>query len=195
MIDVQNNLTNTDQYVDSFHVLGDSCYKAERGTYSEAYTEHLYEALLGEVIAVDECDFEDGYRYEMGQDVSDMPRTTARPVREDHPVKTPVNTVRTETVREFNRKRIPWLIAYGVVIFVAILVLALMLPGTAWETRVNRDILTTEPAMAESAEVINTICLPDGTKQVVTLEPYAEQETETNWFDKMCDWISGVIGG
>ena len=200
MIDEQTNL-NTIQAVDSFHVMGDSCYKAERKMDSEQYVRHLYSALLNECVAIDECEFEDDNRYNTEaytpEYVPVMPVQPTAVAAVNQPV--PCNTVKTETVRVFNRKRVPWLVAYIVVTLVAILVLALTLPGTGWESKAgitSQDIISPKPAVAESTStLLHTICLPDGTTQVVTLEPYTEPTVETNWFDEVCDWISGVIGG
>ena len=201
MIDEQTNRT-TIQAVDSFHVMGDSCYNAERKLDSEQYAMHLYSALLGECAAKDECDFEDENRYADGVYAPDYvaaPRQQGAPTVAAAVQPTPCNTVKTQTVRVFNRKRVPWLVVYIAITLAAILVLAFTLPGTGWESKAgitSSDIISPQPAMAENTSTLmHTICLPDGTKQVVTLEPYQQPEVETNWFDEVCDWISGVIGG
>lgn len=187
-----------DHCVNSFHVIGDSCYDVERKASSEQYAMHLYSALLGECVAEDEFDFEDGCYFAEQEAKQRVREPIVKPVETTSPVKEEVSTVRTQTVRVFNRKRLPWLVAYGVVIVAAILVLAFMLPGTAWEKNVTvtPDVVHPQAAVANDREgLLDTICLPDGTTEVVTLQPYAEKQVQTNWFDEVCDWISNVIGG
>ena len=81
------------------------------------------------------------------------------------------------------------------------LALVFTLPGTAWEAKTITSGKTSMMPVAEAADVpvqgasINTIYTLDGQTVTVELEPYAEEQPATNWFDSFCDWLNNAVGG
>jgi|GEM_PF-4900567 len=108
-----------------------------------------------------------------------------------------------ETHRSLKRSRIPILVAYVALVLVVVVAIIATVPGTAWESNtegmtkisVQRVENVTSAESYANAVTINTIVTEQGPVEV-ELEPYQKTENnDTNWFDKMCDWLSGVFGG
>lgn len=179
----------------------DACYSAERATCSPEYRDYLERVLCGECAAMPEEDYEDMCRFSRRAEVVEgeearMAEVPVAPAADEKPQVAP-----KETVRVFNQKRAIWLAVYILLAIGVVLALLFTMPGTAWERKSitidNSDIMPT--AMAEQSvdmrAISNTICTPDGQYVTVELAPYEEKQPETNWFDRLCDWLNNAIGG
>ena len=100
------------------------------------------------------------------------------------------------------RSRIPILIAYIALVLVVVIAVVVAVPGTSWESdgvsmaiSQGRIPAPEKQAYAATTTSINTIVTEEGPVQV-ELAPYETAENpDTNWFDKICDWVSELFGG
>jgi len=168
-------------------------YAAEARTLPEGYREHLEDALMGRCQAMTESEYEDTVRYSAEPQVEvQAPVTASAPLAQA--------TETTEVVRVFNRRYLPAVIAFGVTVLAVVLTLLFTVPGTAWEKesiiiKSGAPVVYGTQVAAAQTQSVNTIYV-DGESKEVTLEPYAESKAEhSNWFDKLCDWLNGVVGG
>ena len=168
-------------------------YAAEARTLPEGYRDHLEDVLYGRCQAMSESEFEDKIRY------SSTPVEEIAPTIQPAIPATSVAAAQEATVKVFNRRYLPAVIAFGLTVLAVVLTLLFTVPGTAWEKesiiiKSGSLTYTTQVAQAQTAPV-NTIYV-DGESKEVELQPYAKPTDEhTNWFDKLCDWLSGVVGG
>ena len=181
--------------------MGDSVYSAESSACSDNYRVYLDGLLHDQGVAVSETDFEDAMRYQSLEQ-------TETPVAAEHPAefvepKAPAAPQKeeTETVRVFNQKRAVWLIVYILLAIGVVLALLFTMPGTAWERKTITVSTAKMYPVAEAAETvqpeasINAIYTLSGEKVMVELSPYAEEKPQTNWFDRLCDWLNNAVGG
>ncbi len=166
---------------------------------SIAYRKHLFDCLENdEGMVISEVDFEDSERYADKNKRDQAVRrlsTNSSGIRESA-------KPRERTVKTFDRRKTAILVMYAVMVIAIVTTLILTVPGTAWE----QESVTFPPVSGEVAiaagnslsiqeQGLDVIMTEEG-PITVTLEPYAEAEKpETNWFDKLCDWVSNVVGG
>ena len=169
-------------------------YHAVASETSCQYRDHLAQALQGDCRVMSEDDYEDAMRYQAGLRAERAVMATATPV---------AAVANTEVVKVFNKKRLGWLVAYVAIALAVIMALLFTVPGTAWEkTRIEvnpGDVSygVTSPVASADDMAMNKIYTADGGVVEVDLAPYVEDtnEEQTNWFDQLCDWLSGVVGG
>ncbi|MBO4534526.1 MAG: hypothetical protein J5755_01160 [Clostridia bacterium] len=183
----------TVEFEPEVRLVDSNTYAAEARTLPEGYRDHLEDVLYGRCQAMTESEYEDAVRY------SATPTEEITPTIEPTIPVTAIAAAQETTVRVFNRRYLPAVIAFGLTVLAVVLTLLFTVPGTAWEkesiiVKAGSLSYTTEVAHAQTAPV-NTIYV-DGETQQVELEPYAKPTNEhTNWFDKLCDWLNGVVGG
>lgn len=187
-------------------VMGDSVYSAEQAATSDTYRNYLEGLLMNEGVAVSEVEYEDAVRYQSVEYQSKAVETegsveAVAPVAPVAPAVPAAKKAETETVRVFNQKRAVWLVVYILLAIGVVLALLLTMPGTAWEKK-SLTVSTSKMypvAAASETEVpevnVNTIYTLSGEKVVVELTPYEEVKPQTNWFDKLCDWLNNAVGG
>ena len=112
------------------------------------------------------------------------------------------NSIEIETHKTLIRSRIPILVAYVALVLVVVVALCVAVPATAWESNVGNSSYSIETVSHNvSAEAavpqvsINTIVTEEGPVEVALPEYEESVNPDTNWFDKVCDWVSGVFGG
>ena len=183
--------------------MGDSVYSAEKAACSPEYRNYLEGLLNNEVgEAVPEDEYEDALRYQAVETAETTPVQEQEAVQAVAPTRAAApKAAETETVRVFNQKRAVWLIVYILLAIGVVLALLFTMPGTAWERKSITVQAKQMYPVAEAAETvqpeasINTIYTLSGEKVIVELTPYEEVEPQTNWFDKLCDWLNNAIGG
>lgn len=167
---------------------------------STSYQQHLFNCLEnGEGMVISQVDFEDSERYaqEKRERLISQSQNSVNPqiVRE-------YSKPRAKTVRTFDRRKASILALYVVMVLAVIATIALTIPNTVWE-KGNTDISfdSAQVAMAVGSGLtvadqgLNVIMTDDG-PVTVQLTPYEKkEETHTNWFDKLCDWVSNIVGG
>lgn len=167
---------------------------------SIAYRKHLFDCLEnGEGMVISEVDFEDSERY---ADKNRRNTQTVRPLSATSAAMRESVKPRERTVKTFDRRKTAILVMYAVMVIAIVTTLILTVPGTAWEQEsVTFPPVTSEVAIAAGSNLsiqdqgLDVIMTDEG-PVTVTLEPYAETEQpNTNWFDKLCDWVSNVVGG
>lgn len=167
---------------------------------STSYQQHLFDCLEnGEGMVISEVAFEDSERY--AKENRDRLVATNR-ISVNPQVIREYAKPRAKTVRTFDRRKTSILVMYVVMVLAIVTTLILTIPGTAWEKdSVDFSQNNTEVAMAVGSNIsaadqgLNVIMTEDG-PVTVELTPYEKKkETHTNWFDKLCDWVSNVVGG
>ena len=107
-----------------------------------------------------------------------------------------------KTVKTFDRKKTSILVMYAVMVLAIVVTLIIAVPGTAWENdSVSLPEKNIPVAMASGSNLsvaeqgLNVVMTEQG-PVTVELTPYEKKEEEhTNWFDKVCDWVSNIVGG
>ncbi len=214
-----NKEPNKNRYGDADIESYDSCdryyERCARDTSSE-YREHLYDALSRNKRALASGEYEDERRYEsMERDIRPERRNPERfRVYEDAPatrIYDDASATRTHkdapsTRRVLKKKMIPLLACYFLVIAAVLTLIVFNVSGTAWEAEkivINpgANILPQETASAENSQIpavaMNTVATDNGAV-LVSLSPYpaaVTYEEDTNWFDKLCDFIGRLSGG
>ncbi len=164
---------------------------------SQEYRNTLFESLQRGTPAMPEIEFEDKRRFSSYNDENVM-RTSnsSQTINRVNSVK------RVRKERVFDRNKTHILVLYCVMVLVIVIALVLTVPGTAWEGQGVRVTVqsaggismgTTNAYANETG--LNTISTENGT-EVVDVSPYVEPENpDTNWFDKVCDWVNSIFGG
>lgn len=94
----------------------------------------------------------------------------------------------------FNSKRMVWLVLYIALAIAVSLALLFTLPATGMERAHTSDQITiAPPATAMASDLPANYYYKDGEIVEVQVAPYEETKASTNWFDSVCDWISGII--
>lgn len=195
----------TVEFEPEIRLVDSNIFAAEARTLPEGYRDHLEDALYGRCQAMSESEFEDAVRYNSSQEeefdfqapVEVTPTVQQASVEALQSAQQAANET---VVKVFNRRYLPAVILFGLTVLAIVLTLLFTVPGTAWEKESiiirSSTTLSYAPQTAEAAtQPINTIYV-DGETQEVQLEPYADSTKQyTNWFDKLCDWLNGVVGG
>lgn len=167
---------------------------------SEEYRAHLYGCLAGnEGIVISEIDFEDSKRYSA---IVANKSLANRLISVNPQVLKEYSQPKEKTVKTFDRKKTSILVLYAVMVMAIVISLIIAVPGTAWE---SDSVTSPEEKIPVAMAVGNNLSAADqGLNVIMTdegpvtveLTPYEEkQEEHTNWFDKVCDWVSNVVGG
>lgn len=166
---------------------------------TEDYREHLYDALSKNRRALGSDEYEDERRYEsISGSRKELEARSARQYesKENAP----------KARRVMKKKMIPLVACYFLMVAVVVALIVVNVSGTAWEAESivinpNSNILPEVTASAENPSVgavaMNTVATENGTV-LISLSPYPVGETyeeDTNWFDKVCDFISNLAGG
>lgn len=168
---------------------------------SENYKNHMLSCLeTEEGVVMPEVEFEDSVRFSKeNRSTLLMPRVV--PISEE--IIKEYSKPREKTVRTFDRKKISILAMYAVMVLVVVVALILTVPGTAWEhDRINVTVDTSKVSTLVNGSTsyakeqgLNVMITEEGPVEI-ELTPYEKQDkTHTNWFDKLCDWVSNVVGG
>lgn len=168
---------------------------------SESYKNHILSCLEAENDVVKtEVEFEDSLRFSKDNlETLKTPRVV--PISEE--IVKEYSKPREKTVRTFDRRKISILVMYAVMVLVVVVALCLTVPGTAWENdhiNVSFDTSRVDVAvngqMGYAQESAMNVMLTENGPVEIQLTPYEKKETtHTNWFDKLCDWVSNVVGG
>lgn len=167
---------------------------------SEKYRAHLYGCLAeGEGIVISEIDFEDSNRY---TDIVANKGVSNRQVSINPQISREYSQPKEKTVKTFDRKKTSILVMYAVMVLAIVVTLIIAVPGTAWENdSVSLPENNIPVAMASGSNLsvaeqgLNVVMTEQG-PVTVELTPYEKKEEEhTNWFDKVCDWVSNIVGG
>ncbi len=168
---------------------------------SENYKKHMLSCLENDRDVVKtEIEFEDSERFSK-ENLRML--TTPRTVSISEEIVKEYTKPREKIVRTFDRRKISLLVLYAAMVLVVVIALALTVPGTAWEhdhidvsldtSKISTVIGGHEGYAQEQA--MNVMLTEDGPVEV-QLTPYeTKDETHTNWFDELCDWVSNVVGG
>lgn len=167
---------------------------------SESYRAHLYGCLaMGEGIVISEVDYEDSARY---SEIAANKGAANRQVSINPQVIKEYSQPKEKTVKTFDRKKTSILVMYAVMVMAIVITLILAVPGTAWESdsvTLPNDNIPVAMAVGSNLSIAEqglNVVMTDQGPVTVELTPYENNEEEdTNWFDKVCDWVSNVVGG
>ncbi len=110
-----------------------------------------------------------------------------------------------------DKKKVPFMLAYLIIAIIAVSAVLISVIGVNSANLVLNSPVGANAAISANAETggasaaveenspsygVNYAMREDGSIVAVTLTDIAENtEENTNWFDKLCDWVNGVIGG
>lgn len=180
---------------------GEMHYIFTQNTLSKEYKEHILSCLENDnEVVKTEVEFEDSMRFAR-ENLSKLTARRTVPISEE--IIKEYSKPREKTVRTFDRKKISILVMYAAMVLVVVIALCLTIPGTAWENdhiHVSFDTSSVQAAvngrLTYAEESAGNIILTEDGPIEIQLTPYEEKgKTHTNWFDKLCDWVSNIVGG
>lgn len=196
----ENNVNEVNQNTEMLNC-SEKHYIFTANELSENYKNHMLSCLEGENDVVKtEVEFEDSERFAKGNLIN---LTTPRNIPISEEIVKEYSKPREKILRTFDRKKVSILVMYAVMVLVVVIALALTVPGTAWEhdhIDVTLDtskidvVVNGQPGYAQE-QAMNVMLTENGPVEI-QLTPYeTKEEIHTNWFDKLCDWVSNVVGG
>lgn len=196
----ENNVNEVNQNTEMLNC-SEKHYIFTANELSENYKNHMLSCLESENDVVKtEVEFEDSERFARGNLIN---LTTPRNIPISEEIVKEYSKPREKILRTFDRKKVSILVMYAVMVLVVVIALALTVPGTAWEhdhIDVTLDtskidvVVNGQPGYAQE-QAMNVMLTENGPVEI-QLTPYeTKDETHTNWFDKLCDWVSNVVGG